>query len=180
MRHSRSLSAKTYNGPLMSTRRRTNNNNACPRVYISRPLLHLLFSHITIQNHRSYLTDKMVVRTRSLTPSAKSPRAQASVGSGRHSSMGRYSREWISIAQSTDPIFGKPKALASLEKLLGIHIQPFTHSPNKLFPNVAAKFGLQRHIPGKGLPKGARGPKCVVNGKKSMCHKPCLPAWLYT
>ncbi|EIW66299.1 hypothetical protein TREMEDRAFT_65570 [Tremella mesenterica DSM 1558] len=92
----------------------------------------------------------------------------------------RLAEEWIAKKQPTDPVFAK-KNLRQLERQIAYSLQSYDHCPSEYFPPIAAKYGLNRWMPTKLGPVKSRGPVCRVNGKaETSCHKPCLPAFMYT
>ena len=96
------------------------------------------------------------------------------------SRMTRYAQRWIDNYKDEDPVFSSPEQLLALEQSIGHSVQPYNHCPRELFPTVAAKFGLQRYLPTSSLPMGSRGLQCVTVAGKGNCHRPSLPAFLYT
>ncbi|EIW72328.1 hypothetical protein TREMEDRAFT_58491 [Tremella mesenterica DSM 1558] len=89
--------------------------------------------------------------------------------------------EWKTRDRATDPVFSSKKILRRIELQIENSIQDYEHCPVEYFPTVAEKFGLTRWIPEKLAPVKSRGPVCIVDGKtNTICHRPCLPAFMYT
>ncbi|EIW65835.1 hypothetical protein TREMEDRAFT_66203 [Tremella mesenterica DSM 1558] len=88
---------------------------------------------------------------------------------------------WISLFQSTDPVFSSPRQTRQFEKFIQQGIQPYEHCTPLWFPTIALKYGLRRWVPVRIPDTGRRGPPCIVEGEDNpLCHRYCLPAFMYS